>query len=335
MMKIFTHCLLLVASVMASGSIMAQSTLTAANTSPVPGESYYNHHCDTAHNEGASGAGITWNFSSLIVTSTDTSTFYACSGTYDCARFPGANMAQTPQGVSSESYYASDASKLSFVGVYIPSILFADTLQEPRDVYRFPYTYNDTYTDSFMMHTASQYQFGHVVHTCDGYGTLILPSGTFTNALREHITETYTDSTVGTPPSVVHNVKQLYHWIVPGSRIVLSLDYSNSLAAPITKKITLAETFAPTGIPLSERPAGSVTLSPNPMNSFCTLTINTSEPMNHCMLTISDPTGRTVRQLAINSPSTTISRDGLCAGMYFYAIYNGGTRIGGGKMVIE
>jgi hypothetical protein len=69
------------------------------------------------------------------------------------------------------------------------------------------------------------YTHGTIAVTADGYGTLILPYGTFPNAIRIHIVENYQDSVIGVFGVHATYASDDYVWYVPGVRMeVLTLD---------------------------------------------------------------------------------------------------------------
>lgn len=71
------------------------------------------------------------------------------------------------------------------------------------DVYeqlRFPFGYNDTYTDTFIaISNTGSYRAGSVTLSGDGYGNLLVPGQTFSNVLRVKRESAYYDTVNGTP----------------------------------------------------------------------------------------------------------------------------------------
>lgn len=68
------------------------------------------------------------------------------------------------------------------------------------DQLRFPFTYNDTYTDSFLaISNIGGYRSGSVTLNAEGYGTLLVPNQTFNDVLRVKRTSAYYDTINGNP----------------------------------------------------------------------------------------------------------------------------------------
>ena len=63
----------------------------------------------------------------------------------------------------------------------------------------------------------------------DGTGTLILPTGTYTNVLRSHYTRTEQDTTYGSSTNALVQVIDYYEWYQPNSYFPI-LSISNTTA---------------------------------------------------------------------------------------------------------
>ena len=62
-----------------ANALYAQPTLTAATTNPVAGDIFCHHQCNQAGiTKGSSGAGVTWDFSSLTQIAADTLSYMNC-----------------------------------------------------------------------------------------------------------------------------------------------------------------------------------------------------------------------------------------------------------------
>ncbi len=71
---------------------------------------------------------------------------------------------------------------------------------DPYDQLRFPFSFNDTYTDDFWaISNTGGYRQGTVSVTGDGYGTLLVPSQTFNDILRVKRESEYYDTINGNP----------------------------------------------------------------------------------------------------------------------------------------
>ncbi|NDC42735.1 MAG: hypothetical protein EBZ77_14505, partial [Chitinophagia bacterium] len=183
--------LLLFLSVVAvAGSLLAQPTLTAATNSPVAGDVFFSHTCDTTGvRTGATGASVTWNFAGLSATgSIDTFGLVPCSATPYCGMFPGSSLASPSGGGSDFTYFKSTSTTFEAMGNV--STMDTTVFSDPEVQTYFPMTYNSGYYDtSLVIGTGYQYRF-HDSFRCDGWGTLVLPTGTYNNVLRIRQTTT-------------------------------------------------------------------------------------------------------------------------------------------------
>lgn len=197
----------------------AQPTITYANFGQQVGESFTVHGIDMAAvTEGASGAAVTWDFSTLVDIGTQTGTWIAPGSTPYASSFPTSNIALDGGG-GNYVYYSSTASGFGNCGAYMNTVTqYYDDMEE---IIRYPFTFNDTYVDNLactFVSGGTWYRTGTITVTADGYGTLILPWGTVNNVLRLHLVEDYEDSTAGW--TVEYDV-DMYKWLVPGTKYFL------------------------------------------------------------------------------------------------------------------
>lgn len=188
---------------------------------PQAGTSYTNHNINPSSvTVGSDGANITWDFSGVVETSTTTSQYMAPASTPYETSFPGSNMSTYNASGGIYSYLNYNNSYYDMVGAYSPSGVVLYYSNNER-IMTFPFTYNSVSNDDFVCDFVSGgYDFhrsGSVVMTCVGYGTLILPFGTYTNILKLKMEETYTDEyDVGTGPQIINYTSANYYWYTPG-----------------------------------------------------------------------------------------------------------------------
>lgn len=136
------------------------------------------------------------------------------------------------------TFYRLDGNSFELVGNVTLSITDPDfdsifvVYTDPILWASFPYTYLSEATDDFSA-TITAYagaqklvslQEGTTVHKADGYGTVITPAGTFSNALRVKRTEIATNSIVGIPLTTGQESFR-YTWYAEGEKgVVLNLD---------------------------------------------------------------------------------------------------------------
>jgi len=123
-----------------------------------------------------------------------TVTYVTPSATPYSLTFQNANLAYHYSTADSNRWYFADAASTKFIqcGSLLPDPdpMWADTSYNVPgyDEIHYPFTMNDSYDQTFITEdhfNGGVYSNGDSVHvTADGYGTLILPNYTFTNALR-------------------------------------------------------------------------------------------------------------------------------------------------------
>jgi hypothetical protein len=133
--------LLLVAGGFCS-ALVAQPVLTSAGIMPVVGSSYTSVTSAYA-SPGNSGANQTWNLA-LTNNGTGTATGVTPSSTPYAASFPGATVAFNS---GAYAYYKGTSSAWQNCGYVSGSTVISYSNLE--DMLHFPFTYNDTYTDTW------------------------------------------------------------------------------------------------------------------------------------------------------------------------------------------
>ena len=183
---------------------MGQPTITTTGM-PVPGLVFTMGTDDTYSDAiTAGGANQTWDYSSLQNLSTDTTGFISAAGTPYAGSFPTANLASYDATIDAWYYSTSDATGFYLNGVagpgsptgsavgYAPPLLFAPV----------PFTFNNTTTNTsrivldtvVLSFNAKAVRNTNSSFLADGYGTLMLPSGTYNSVLRLKIVEVVRDS---------------------------------------------------------------------------------------------------------------------------------------------
>ncbi len=204
---------------------LSQPTLTAANSTYVAGESF-RYHSGTSFTASpplvTSGANLTWDMSADVEPPTDTNNFVTPASTPYASFYPAATVVVENGG--DYGYLFTSSSEISLMGNYSASssLIYTDYLKEIS----YPFTYGDTYTDNFS--DGGMGNYGTVTTTADGYGTLILPYGTFSNLLRVYYHILYIDTTAAIPDT---SFEDLYVWYKPGTHGYLGEYYAVSNGA--------------------------------------------------------------------------------------------------------
>jgi type IX secretion system substrate protein len=266
----------------------SQITLTSSTNNPVIGDIFYGHKCDTSGiNVGASGSSVIWNFSTLIVDSTDTTKILACSATPYCDSFPTSNIVSLYN--NSYSYQIANTSGLNVIG--INSLGSVVHISGGQAVMYYPLSYNSTHKDSNDVNLYNVY-FQHTVDSmaCDGYGTLILPGAdTIKNVLRVHVMTHINDSS-----SVfgnVHSYSENYNWFASNmhkSILSISLDTSTG------KSVEYFTRNSELGVNEIKDPKSTIIAYPNPAGEELNLSFYLND-INEAQITISNILGKIVK----------------------------------------
>ena len=330
MYKKLLPSLLLIGCAFASS---AQPILTAANFNPQIGDAFASRICDTTGVfPGASGANVTWNFSTLTTTSVDTGMVVACSSTPDSALFPGSTYAIIAHTTHLIPYYIASSTKLSQNGYYISHAPDTNAVySDPIDQFRYPFTYGYSFSDSYAgiitLDTNIVHETGTINVVYDGYGTLMLPGFTDSNVLRVYSTQLFVDSAnlFGFPVMQTFQL-ETYAWYIPNY-------HSPLLAILLTTQVggsyyNKAVSYAPqqlhsAGVTELHNISSSLKLYPNPAQNELNIAYEdaTNEQVR---ITLTDVTGREIAVIAEGAAQglhhTTYNTTGLAKGLYIVRI---------------
>lgn len=170
-----------------------------------------------ALDEGAGGTNQVWDFSSL--SSTDPPASYTAvdaSQTPFSTDFPSANVAAIStdfSGTAVYSYFTNSPGIYSNQGY--ESISGALNFSDPIDILHFPFAYGDNFSDHYSGTTnTGDENFGAVQLVADGYGTILLPTGSFGNCLR--VREVRRDTFISATSSIGTTNDTSYKFYVVG-----------------------------------------------------------------------------------------------------------------------
>ena len=314
--------------ILSARASLAQPTLTASTTNPVAGESFSQSACGvSSFTMGGSGAAVTWDLSGLTPISTDTLVYLGCAASGLCDSFAGASLASL--GGSNMQFYSTDASSFALTGVNIPGgNVYYST---PRKKIIYPATYNITALEpyAFSRPGFDSYGYGTDSITVDAYGTLILPTGTFTNVLRVHTISISIDSNIVSGTTYVDTFRtDVYSWYTPGTHsplLSMFYDFGGLTGTPELAQIFYYKLLPPgTGVASTPAQDNDLVLYPNPATTelHCRLALASDDIIS---IEIMDVLGQVVNPTTLQKASTginTITSDltGFRAGLYFLQI---------------
>jgi hypothetical protein len=299
-------------------TVIAQSpVLTAANSNPFIGESFTGNGINYT-NPGSGGVNQTWNFSSLTSSSTQTDIIVDATTTTNASSFPNASFATYTASNSFYNYFSATSSALSIEGyVYGPPSNLIIPYSDPQIVLTYPFsmgsTFIDNYSGTYTSGPNTIIRTGVDTVTADGYGTLILPNGTFTNALRVLVIDNYADTTsLGAPYALF--TMTTYNWYIPGTHYqVMSLSTLTSNGGPPLAQFGTYLDANSIGTSVNDLSDADVNLYPNPASEKLFVQSKGNIKSLKCI----DFSGQTVE---LKNENNSIDISGLSNGIYFLDI---------------
>jgi hypothetical protein len=311
-------------------------TLTSANN-PVAGDIDGYKICDTTNiSQGNSGANQTWSFLSLIRQDSTNVNFVSASSTPYAAQFSSSNIASTNDN-ENYNYMTTSSSNMFINGSGGPSFIVSYT--DPQLYLQYPFNYGSSFSDNFaanyIISGSDVKRTGTTTVSGDAWGTINLPSGSFSNSLRvKYIISTRDSSNPGIPVITVTNVTS-YIWFVPGRKFpVFEIVYStisingtqfgNNKTVNYNDGSTIGisniSNVVPEGFSLFQN-------YPNPFNPSTNLEFGISK-LEFVSLKIYDMLGKEIstlvnERLIAGTYKYSFNASGLTSGIYFYTLKAG------------
>jgi hypothetical protein len=329
--------LFLVISLYLFGSSSAQPVLTASGITPVIGDHFVRKQSHYI-SPGNAGANQIWDLQKMETFITSESTILLPSTVYLGDTFGLANIVSTDFNSSISFFFKTTPAGIYYYGYsYLTQKAFMK-YQDPEQRFRFPFAMNDAYSDSFSGEfMAGQNQFyrkGKITVTADGYGKLHLPGTQFSNVMRIHLVENYTDSSKATSPMFIKS--DMYYWYKEGIHDPLAVVYIDSSQSwsPISGGSFITGF---TGINEQTDLSASIQLFPNPASTKVNIrtTLKADQPVSVTVLT---PDGREVIDRMISGTygvnDNELDITGLPCGIYMVRIRTGKDIIADKRLVI-
>ncbi len=318
------YAIVLCSSALVASSAIAQPTLTQANNVPQVGENFVIHSIDYT-SPGNGGANVTWDFSNLTSNGTSNVNWITPGSTPNGGSFPGASASyETGQG---NYYYIKSSSARQEVGGFDNSGTILN-YSDPETVVEYPITHNGSWSDNmactFVSNGITFVRTGGNTGVADGYGTLILPYGTFNNVLRVTVTQDYQDDyDIGVPATVEYDAVNTY-WYLPGTHsalLQLSSLTTTSFGQPTTAEYGFYLDQTSVGIEnYTPNQLFAMHVFPNPTSSSSNLYYTLKDGGN-VFIALYNTLGQEVQTVVNQSQTTgdyttTINVDDLGKGIY-------------------
>lgn len=329
---------LLLLSLAFAPSLMAQPVFQSTDFQPAIGAQLTALSTDYRA-AGPATNGFVYDLSTLPLGAATTSTILLPSATPYGTYYPAATHASAglvnPQ---SYVYLQLTATQEVLLGLYGPSVQLIYT--DPQQVAAFPLqlgtTWNDDFAGTQTVSGMDVARTGTSTGNYNGYGTVILPFGTFTNVARVEMTQTYSDNFSGlTYTTIVHVVSYLKAGL---SQALFSTNFTLSDVGGTMDTVgTSSSMVDPASIGIREN-SRSILASvwPNPASG--TATIQLAQSANPGLsIALYDATGRIVRHVHVNAGMERIPLDlkGLRSGLYFLRATDSAGAVGNWPLTVE
>ncbi|QQR88004.1 MAG: T9SS type A sorting domain-containing protein [Flavobacteriales bacterium] len=325
-----------------TGALIAQPNITQLNI-PVIGDVATIGRCsdpiDSVALNASAGPMQTWDFSGLTEFSEEQILFVDPASTDFVDDFPNATFC----GITWDdafTYYVAGPSALESEGSAI-IIGPGDTAKYLMDVdleqvIELPYSYGDQFNDAYSG-TFSAAGFlgtmnGTVDLVADGYGTLILPTGTYTNTVRYRMSRVQNNTIFG---NTTVNTSEQWAWVSSDHRfwlLLMDMDFDGFSTSEQVWYDKNPISVGPQTV--EESDLANVRIHPTPAVQGSTVIIAGIANAGSLRAEVIDALGRTVLVTAIGQ--TTISTDGLVAGTYVVRLSSpGNAMVTTARLVIQ
>jgi hypothetical protein len=318
------HLLFFAAFMLAFLTGFSQPTLTFANVGIQPGDNVTMYNADTTGVAlGSAGASQVWNYASLVIgTSPSTTSYVDPATTAYASSFPTATVASSG---TTNSYMKINTMEYTFLGVVSSSVSMV--YSDPETMNTFPFSYTDSYTDNFAATFVSGVTFdrtGTIATDADGWGTLLLPSGSY-STLRVKMVQDITDaSTYG--DMVYHSESYIWYDGINPTPLLEIVISTTDMMGTIThsKSVMVGEGAA--GICDCSYNLPVFDIFPNPASDAITFSIDSKET-TMAEISILDVQGKEVKQIKYDLTETGINQltldvADLADGIYFVRVSN-------------
>jgi hypothetical protein len=270
------------------------------------------------------GAGQTWNFSSMTANSNiEIVTYTTVASTPNASLYPQATIAETMSGSNSSiTYFKSTATTLEYQGLQFPSSGVAINFTNTGIFTTWPVTMGYNANDTFggaQTGTATNSFDGSINVQGAGTGTVVLPGGgpTLTNCLQ--VIVSLTVNMVFGPSTQTMVSKQYTYYHNSNKFPVLAIEYQTTTSGTVVTKdvSTYVNTAIVAGLTQHEI-NNNLSVFPNPASDM--LNISLDNAANETVsVSLTNMIGQTVKEQNLGSNTSIKSNldvNGLSKGIY-------------------
>jgi hypothetical protein len=300
-------------------------TLMESSSVPAPWNPAYTiYQCDsTGITPGASGAGQTWNFTSLT-THTNIAKTYISSFNSNPS-YPNA-YTHVSASTSDDSYYTSSSNILKYYGGDLLINSFAVNLvyTSPAIMGQYPMSIGTSTTATVAGSLTAAGMSGTFTGSsslnADATGTLVLTGRTYTDILRVVTSQTL-NATLSIGPGTVSQLTYNYYSaagsLVPVLSIATSTLQSTLGGTSSQTLVTIYKDYVAVGINETQQANAEFNVFPNPASSFVNFNTTNSEASK---VIAYDLTGKMVISELVEFSKAKMNVHALPNGMYLYTV---------------
>ena len=310
------YCSVLLLAILTSTVLPAQPpTITNCENFPIGTVTKFQQCNPIGVLPGSGGAAVTWDYTTLSsLPDTSTQQIVSPASTSHGSLFPGSNLVEkNSDGTFAYVYKNTDSSYL----VGFEDTVNGYTIHYPNYLLFLvrPVTYgtnvSDTFTDGFASSTLNFNGYGTVSIVGDGYGTLKLPIGTFSNTLRVKVTQVEYDTSL--PGTTYVTTSTSYIWF-DNTHASCLLKINSTATSTTTSKTVEYLLEEPSGVQqIDESPQFS--FFPNPAKDVLHIL-----PCREGVVSVVNMLGQTIMTFAVGKNELNIPVADLPAGI-FYIVY--------------
>jgi hypothetical protein len=282
---------------------------------------YTTWQCDSSSvTPGAAGAGVNWNFSAIATHSSIVTSYTASAGTF--TGYPSADIAvgSNPNDIY---YYKSTSADLKYYGGNIVVAGFPATItySAPAINAIYPMSLNTTSTAAIGGSLSALSNPGSFTGTssviADATGTIVLPSGTYTDIVRVVTSQTINFTSPFVSGSIHRNNYEYYQaGGIKGALFTISTNTINT-GTPSTQ--TIVTRFKPSTVGIEKNSINEISLNvyPNPSSNYVNFT---TESKNASAVMVYDVTGKLVDKAEMNNGQLHLNVSSFAPGVYSYKV---------------
>ncbi len=251
------------------GALAAQSPVITASNVHLIGDQTPIAWCSNSVEPGDAGVDVTWDFSNLVESEEQIFDYVEPSTSVFGYQFPNATLCAIGDN-NYQSFYRLTDDFLTIEGYAGIQEGTSDTLKilysDVEELLPIPFEYGDTHLDTFEgVSQAMGFDVnftGEIDLEVDGYGTLILPNGTYDDAIRYHFTRSQDNTIFG---QTTTTTKEQWGWMSANHRFWLCLMETNNDGFGTEDIVWYSKN--PLVLNVSQMEVEHIALYPNPLQS--------------------------------------------------------------------